>query len=364
MRFELCSNPPLTGLAHVRGTSKEAEMKVLTVAVPCYNSEAYMKKTLDHLIVGGDKVEVLVIDDGSSDGTLDIAREYERLYPEIVRAVHQENKGHGGAVNTGIRLARGEYFKVCDSDDYFAYDPFMKLLDVLSDAIVTGKEPDVVITNYVYDKQGARHKKVMKYTGKYPEYRVFTWDEVKKPLGSTQYVLMHSLTYKLSLLRENKTRLPEHCFYVDNLMAFQPLIYAKTLFYLNEDLYMYFIGRQDQSVNEKVMLGRVDQQLKVTRMMINAYRPDLVVEKNHMTHLVHYMGIMMTVSSILLLRKGTKESIKERNRLWKQLRKKDMKLFLKLRSGYLGILMNAHTPVGRKITVGAYHLSQRVFGFN
>lgn len=339
-------------------------MKVLTVAVPCYNSEKYMKKTLDHLIVGGDIVEVLVIDDGSKDNTYKIARKYEEMYPGIVRAIHQENKGHGGAVNTGMRNATGEYFRVCDSDDYFEYDAYMKLLDVLRDSILTGKKPDIVITNYVYDKQGAKRKKIMKYTGNYPENRMFTWDEIRKPLRSTQYVLMHSLTYKLSLLRDNNTCLPEHCFYVDNIMAFQPLIYAKTLYYLNVNLYMYFIGRQDQSVNEKVMLGRLDQQLKVNKLMIDEYRPDLVIEKNQMNHLIHYLSIIMTVSSILLLVKGTKESIERRNELWRYLKEKDLKLFLKLRSGSLGIVMNVRTAIGRKITICGYHIAQALVGFN
>lgn len=339
-------------------------MKLLSIAVPSYNSEAYMRKTIDHLVVGGEEVEVLVIDDGSKDNTLKVAQEYEEKYPGIVRAIHQKNKGHGGAVNTGMREATGEYFKVCDSDDYFEFDAFMSLLTVIRESVANANEPDVIITNYVYDKQGAKHKKIMDYTGRFPENTVFTWNDIKRPLKMSQYVLMHSLTYRLQLLRENKTTLPEHCFYVDNLMAFQPLIHAKTLYYLNVDLYMYYIGRQDQSVNEKVMLGRLDQQLKVTKLMIDEYQPHLVVEKSHMNYLVHYMGIMMTVSSILLMRKGTKEALRDRNELWKYLLKKDKKLYLRLRSNVLGMFMNVHTLPGRTMAVGGYHLVQRIFGFN
>ena len=106
-------------------------MKILTVIIPCYNSEAYMKKAIDHVVVGGDDVEVLIVDDGSKDRTLEIAQDYEARYPGIVRAIHQENKGHGGAVNTGVREASGVYCKVCDSDDYLDYDSFMQVLEVL-----------------------------------------------------------------------------------------------------------------------------------------------------------------------------------------------------------------------------------------
>ena len=104
-------------------------MKILTVAIPSYNSEAYMKKAIDHALVGGEDVEVLVVDDGSKDSTLEIAKDYERRYPGIVRAVHQENKGHGGAVNTGLREAAGLYYKVCDSDDFLAYDSYIKVIE-------------------------------------------------------------------------------------------------------------------------------------------------------------------------------------------------------------------------------------------
>ena len=93
-------------------------MKVLSITVPCYNSQEYMRKCIESLLSGGDEVEILVVDDGSSDRTLEIAQEYEKNYPGIVRAIHQENKGHGGAVNTGLAHATGLNFKVVDSDDW------------------------------------------------------------------------------------------------------------------------------------------------------------------------------------------------------------------------------------------------------
>ena len=92
-------------------------MKLLTFAIPCYNSEAYMEKCIESLLPGGDDVEILIVDDGSHDRTAEIADAYEKKYLGIIRAIHQENGGHGEAVNTGIRNATGLYFKVVDSDD-------------------------------------------------------------------------------------------------------------------------------------------------------------------------------------------------------------------------------------------------------
>ena len=339
-------------------------MKILTVAIPCYNSEAYMRKAIDHALVGGEDVEVLVIDDGSSDSTLEIAQDYERRYPGVVRAIHQENKGHGGAVNTGLKEAQGIYYKVCDSDDWLDYDSYMKALEVLRRVIAGPATLDALICNYVYDKVGARRKRMMRYVGSFPEDRVFTWDEIEKPLNSHRYVLMHSLIYRTELLRECGLELPEHTFYVDNLVAFTPMIYVKTLYYLNVPLYRYYIGREDQSVNEQVMIGRIDQQIRVTKMMIDGYRPDLVKKKNQAEYLLHYLGIIMCVSSILLIRMNTAESLAMKKELWEYLKKKDLFLYLRIRHSFVGRMVNLPGKPGRDLSVKGYRLTQKFFGFN
>ena len=93
-------------------------MKLLSIAIPCYNSEAYMEKCIESLLKGGEEVEILVVNDGSSDRTAEITDAYAEKYPTIIKAIHQENGGHGEAVNAGIRNATGLYFKVVDSDDW------------------------------------------------------------------------------------------------------------------------------------------------------------------------------------------------------------------------------------------------------
>lgn len=101
-------------------------MKLLSVAIPCYNSEAYMSKCINSLLIGGEEVEIIIVDDGSSDRTAEIADDYAEKYPTIVKAIHQENGGHGQAVNTGIKNATGLYFKVVDSDDWVNQDATMR----------------------------------------------------------------------------------------------------------------------------------------------------------------------------------------------------------------------------------------------
>ena len=139
-------------------------MKLLSIAIPCYNSEKYMRKCIDSLLIGGEDVEILIIDDGSTkDRTAEIADEYEAQFPTIVRAIHKENGGHGSAVNTGIANATGLYFKVVDSDDWVKQDAYFKILDTLRELAGGGQALDMLISNYVYEKEGERRKKVIQY---------------------------------------------------------------------------------------------------------------------------------------------------------------------------------------------------------
>ena len=104
-------------------------MKLLTFAIPCYNSAAYMRNCIESLLPGGDEVEILIVDDGSTkDNTAEIADEYEKNYPGICRAIHQENGGHGEAVNAGLRNATGFFYKVVDSDDWVDWNAYQAIL--------------------------------------------------------------------------------------------------------------------------------------------------------------------------------------------------------------------------------------------
>ena len=134
-------------------------MKLLSIAIPCYNSEAYMEKCIDSLLVGGEDVEILVVDDGSSDRTAEIADAYAEKYPTIVKAIHQENGGHGEAVNAGMRNATGLYFKVVDSDDWVNAEAYAQILKTLEELIRGSETVDLLISNFVYEKQGGKTKK-------------------------------------------------------------------------------------------------------------------------------------------------------------------------------------------------------------
>ncbi|MBO6133023.1 MAG: glycosyltransferase [Lachnospiraceae bacterium] len=338
-------------------------MKILTFCVPCFNSENYMKHCLDTLLHGGEDVEIVIVDDGSSDDTGKIADEYEKNHPGIVRSIHQENGGHGEAVNTGLRNASGMYFKVVDSDDWVDLEAYEKVLGALREAILGNDVLDMMVCNFVYEKQGAKKKKVMTYRFALPENEIITWNDVRR-FHKGQYLLMHSVIFRTKVLKDSGMELPAHTFYVDNLFVFEPLPFVRTLYYLNVNFYRYFIGRADQSVNESVMIGRIDQQIKVNRMMIDFFLGASIPNRKLRSYMRSYLEIITIVSSIMLIRAGTDEALEKKAELWKYLKEKDFWLYVRLRNGVLGNAVNLPGKPGRKISIGVYKVIHWFVGFN
>ncbi|MCI8276147.1 MAG: glycosyltransferase [Lachnospiraceae bacterium] len=341
-------------------------MKLLSIVVPCYNSQDYMEHCIESLLPGGKEIEILIVDDGSTDDTAAIADRLETEHPDIIRAIHQENAGHGGAVNTGLAHASGLFFKVVDSDDWVDADAYRSILHFLRTAAEEDRLPDLLLSNYVYEKQGAPHKKIMHYRNYFPADTYFTWDDVK-PLPPTTYILMHSVIYRTNVLRLCGMKLPEHTFYVDNLFVFQPMPYVHTIYYIDVDFYRYFIGREDQSVNESVMISRLDQQYRVNYRMIDVLLKSGIHFKSdtQCKNMCSYLNIIMSVSSIMAIKSGTPQHLRWKKELWQYLKEANPSLYRKFRfRTILGIFMNLPGPAGRMISVIAYNITQKIYGFN
>ncbi|MDK2807656.1 MAG: hypothetical protein PWP24_389 [Clostridiales bacterium] len=338
-------------------------MKLLSVAIPCYNSQEYMSHAIETLLTGGEELEILIINDGSKDDTAKIADDYEKRYPGIIRAIHQENGGHGEAVNAGLRNATGLYYKVVDSDDWVDEDALKKVLAVLKKMVEDATNLDMLICNYVYEKVSANKQKVIDYRTALPRDRIFSWSDIMH-FKTSQNILMHSVIYRTNLLRECGLELPKHTFYVDNIFVYQPLPMVNTMYYLDVDLYRYYIGREDQSVNEKVMIGRVDQQIKITKFMIESHDLSKIKNRKLRNYMAKYLAMMMAVCTVLLLKEGSEESLNKKEELWRFLKKQNKRLYHAVINKVLGRSMQLKGRTGRKIIILGYQLSQKIYGFN
>ncbi len=341
-------------------------MPLLTIVVPAYNAEDYLHRALDPLLRVKRGIEVVVVDDGSTDATPAIADGYASLRPGLIRVVHQRNLGHGGAINTGLAHARGTYLKVLDADDWLSVPALERLLRTLH-LLEEGGGVDAVFTDYVRDRVGKTNR-VTRFDSVFPENRIFSWDETGR-FGRRQVLMMHAIVYRTELLRASGLALPEHTFYVDNLFVVAPLALVRSMYYLPVALYHYFIGRAEQSVNPDVMVRRVDQQLRVNKLALRALpSPEAVfsgeVPVRLQSALLHYVCQICAVTSATLARGGTPEHLAARDAFWNEIRIEQPWMYVRLRRSFLGTSSNLPGQAGRRVTSLAYSVARRVVGFS
>lgn len=338
--------------------------KWITFTVPCYNSEAYLDRCVQTLLPAGEHAEVLLIDDGSKDKTGEMADAYAAKYPNIVRVIHQENGGHGEGVNQGVRHAQGLYMKVVDSDDWLDGESLQKLMTLLGELDKQNTELDLIIHDYVYEMTHKSAQTVYRYDSCLKPNQRFTWEE-QKQLPFTQLFMMHSLIYRTRLLRDCNLELPKHTFYVDNIYIYHPLPHTCRLYYLNVPLYRYFLGREDQSVNEKVIMTRLPQHTLVAKLMATDYtEKDLEgLPRSLKRYMVNACGLMMATTSALLFKAGTPEALAMYRDLWRAMREHDQAFYRTVKHSPFGIACTLPGALGRRITVLGYDFIRRRMKF-
>ena len=242
-------------------------MKLLTVVVPVYNTEKYIKRCLDSLDNKeiNSKIEVLIVSDGSKDNSINIARNYENKYPDTFKIIEKENGGHGSTINKGLEIAKGKYFRVLDSDDWVDSVNFVKFVNELDNIDV-----DLVVTDYSKEfiYEGRSEKLIYKDL---ETRKIYNFDEFDLNVLNGEYFVMATSTYKTEILRKSNLKLMEKTFYVDMQYNVVPIPYVNNFIYLNLDIYRYFIGRKDQSVNTTSFVKNHLNHDKVVKYLIDYY---------------------------------------------------------------------------------------------
>ncbi len=335
---------------------------LITFVMPCYNSAKFMRNGIESLLKIEQSCEIILINDGSSDDTGDIAQEYAESYQNVV-AINQENSNWGGVVNHGIKLAKGIYFKVIDSDDRFDQDALQRVLETLQASVSAGNAPDLLITNYVYDHLASKSNRTMQYRSFFPADKVFTWPEMGRT-GLDKFIMIHAAWYKTSILRESNTVLPTGVSYMDSHLLLHPMPYVKTLYYLDVAPYHYLIGREGQSVEIDVVMKHIDEQLMATKLAIDDidYAELLEREPNCAMLMIGYVSCMMSVSTIHLFMIDTEESIKKNYDLWEYLHGKNPALYERVRHSWAG-RANRKTALGRRVARLGFGIAQKLYKF-
>ena len=264
--------------------------KLLTVVVPSYNASKYLDFNLQSFLCPSvpERLEVIVVDDGSTDDTARIADAYHEKYPETIKVIHKENGGHGSGINAGLRAATGEYFKVVDADDWVDHEALERLLDYIAsfDAAAVNADTDIDTARVQADaKARVRDKAVLVPDVIYNNYYWRLTDEAKAPdayerkaeftepftgveyhkvydfesIADRCYVKMHNMTIRTDILRKHQIHIDEHYYYVDMEYILYPMPYVETITFLPEFLYQYQIGRQGQSMDPAKMQRNATQ---------------------------------------------------------------------------------------------------------
>ena len=260
--------------------------KVLSIIIPTYNMERYLEKCLSSLIIDGlERVEVIVVNDGSKDRSLDIAQSFASKYPESFVIIDKDNGNYGSCINAGLYKATGIYVKVLDADDYFDTDNFAQMLALLEEHDV-----DLFLADYtrVYDEGEKRESLPL------PKCTVFDFTaECKKLKKILLKIWMHNIVYKRENLISISYKQTEGIFYTDNEWKYWPMATVRKAYYWDHSVYNYLIGREGQSVDKSVALKRFNDDLIVTLAMVKAY--DGMCELNPAMKKIYYHTIFRRV---------------------------------------------------------------------
>lgn len=254
----------------IHGAANRAEgehmMKLLTVVIPSYNSESFIEKNvatfLDERLY--EKAEVLIINDGSTDKTAELAKRLEDGHRGYIRLIDKENGGHGSGINRGIREAAGKYFKVVDADDWVETEGLVRLAGELD-----GADADVVVNPYFTIDQATGRKRLVELRalrGIGPEC---PFDDVMR---RNAFLSLPAVTYRTAVLRDNGITVTEKCFYEDWQYGLYPAPYLRTARILEHPVYCYLVGQQSQSVSNESVLKNKDMYFKVLEDMISYYK--------------------------------------------------------------------------------------------
>lgn len=244
---------------------KESRQKILTITVPSYNVEDYLEDCLNSFIDERvlEEIEVLIVNDGSTDATAEIAGRYEQTYPQTFRLITKENGGHGSTINTGVAKASGIYFKVVDGDDWVDTESFVRLIDYLKST-----PADIVASNYTWiDHITKQPTKRQEYPYQKIEYgHVYPFAEI---VGKA-FIDMHAMTIKTELVRMADAPIDEHTFYVDMEFVAFPIPYVETVCFFEDAVYQYRLGLPNQSMSIQKMQKNMKNHMRVL-MRLNRY---------------------------------------------------------------------------------------------
>lgn len=247
--------------------------KILSVCVPSYNMEKYLNRCIDTFLVPEviDQLEIIIVNDGSTDGTLAIANEYKEKYPQSIVVIDKPNGHYGSCVNASLKVATGKYFRIVDADDWVDSNALVQFVEALEkfdvDCVCTKR----TLHNFNDNTVTSDDSKGITFQGCL---------DLNKDHFPIQYLRMHNLTYSMSLLRRIHYTQTEGVCYTDTEYSYTPLSYAQKVAFVDVSLYQYFVGRGDQSMSQEVLKKNVTHLTTVIQSIQRVHQGDCQFNNN------------------------------------------------------------------------------------
>lgn len=241
--------------------------KILTTSVAAYNAEPFLNRCIDSLLIQEiiNEIEIIIVNDGSTDNTLEIAQNYHTKYPDSIKLINKINGGYGSATNCAIDIASGKYFKILDADDWFNSEALITFIKFLENS-----DSDLVITHFSKEDALNAYSYPIRYEGiAFEEKYAFSSFCILDAIGEPGFA-MHAMTYCTEILRKDNFHISE-CYYSDVDYSIYPLVHVHSLVFVDIVLYRYQIGREGQSVSHEGLIKHFDDHLSVCKKLVDYY---------------------------------------------------------------------------------------------
>ena len=237
--------------------------KIISIIIPTFNMEEYLPRCLASLVADekDTRTEAIIVNDGSNDKSINIAKEFAEKYPGTFRIIDKPNGNYGSCINAALKVATGKYIKILDADDCFDAECFNEFKNLLENT-----DADLVLNDYIKVMDGGTKAYMMKY----PAGRVFDFlkEGTERAFIS---IMMHNVTYRRSIFESINYRQSEGIFYTDNEWTFMPMTGVKKAYYFSKPIYRYTIGREGQSVSNEVIIRHIHDETALSTKMLRDY---------------------------------------------------------------------------------------------
>lgn len=321
-------------------------MKLLTVCIPCYNSIENMHKTITSCLLMKEEIEVLIIDNNSTDETLEVAKEYEKEYSQAVRVI--ENTNHEPVLKVALKYSSGLYFKLLECGDYLDQPSLVNVIETLRDFIRIQANLDLLLTDYKYVTNKKKDQKIS-YKKVFPTETLFGWHSIKYFQKHFQ-VDLAAIIIKTSLLKSIKDEIKNDYFVRDMIMyGTVPLI--KSMFYL--PTYFHCYG------SKKVIYFKdTAEYIALIKKLWTMYNVYSLKSRKQRNYVIEQLSKTYIITQYLILKNG---DIEKKEELDMVLQEFNPKLFKTVTRNLFGTLFNVHNDKVQHIIIKIF---EKVYGYD